>query len=490
MITLFPDQIQLDADLRAAFSKHQSVLVYAPPGFGKTVLAAHIMLGAYKKRRRAIFVCHRKLLLEQTSKTLRKFDIPHGFIAAGWPRNPMADIQVATVGTLISRMERWPADLIVCDEAHISGSPTWTKLIAHYRSIGAKVIGLSGSPERADGKPLTMNFDEMVRGPDPEFLIENGRLAKFKAYAPVEANLSGLRRNSATGDYAVSELEDRFDKPSIIGDAVSSWGKFARGMRTVIYCVSVDHSKHVADTFTANGIPVAHMDGEMGDADRRRIIMGMARGKIIGISSCDILTTGFDLSSQVDMDLPIQCGSFQRPTSSLPLATQMVMRPMRRQDGHAVLLDHVNLFKMHGLPSEAHDWKWQGKDGKRSKSGEARVPMTVCGQCYAAFRPTAPCCPYCGYKRDREGRQIEVVDGELEEVDPDLVRQARREEQDRVNRMVQQARGLLPLARVALELGRDEKWVFMKHKTRGNPSVMMSQVVAAMRTAKKEMENA
>lgn len=485
-ITLYPDQIELDAALRAAFGHHQSVLVYAPPGAGKTVLASHVMEGAHRKRRRAIFVCHRKLLLEQTSKTLRKFDIPHGFIAQGWPRNPLANIQVATIGTLVSRMDRYPADLIVCDEAHISGSPTWVKLIAHYRSIGAKIIGLSGSPERADGKSLAMNYDTLVRGPDPEFLIANGRLAKFKPYAPVEADLSGLRRNSSTGDYATGDLEDRFDKPSIIGDAVSSWAKFARGMRTVFYCVSVEHSKHTAQIFTASGIPVAHMDGEMTDAERRAVIMDMARGRILGISSCDLLTTGFDLSSQVDMDLPIQCGSYLRPTSSLPLATQMLMRPMRRQEGHAVLLDHVNLFMNHGLPSERHEWSWQGREGGSRKGGERTIPVTVCGQCFAAFRPTSACCPFCGYTRDRSGRQIEVVDGELEEIDPDLVKQARREEQDRVNRMVQQARGLLPLARVALELGRDEKWVFMKHKTRGNPGVMIAQVVAAMRQAKKE----
>ena len=492
MIDLFPDQIQLDADLRSALRTHKSALVYAPPGFGKTVLAAHIMEGAMRKKRRAIFVCHRKLLLDQTSRTLQKFKIPHGAIASGWAVNPLLDIQVATVGMLSSRAAKWRADLIVCDEAHISGSPGWVKLIAHYRSTGAMVIGLSGSPERADGKSLAMNFDVLVRGPDPQYLIDNGRLAKFRAYAPVEANLSGLRKNSSTGDYATSDLADRFDKPSIIGDAVTSWGKFARGMRTVIYCVSVEHSKHTAQIFTAQGIPIAHMDGEMDDDERRRIILDLASGKIIGISSCDLLTTGFDLSSQVGFDLPIQCGSYLRPTDSLPLATQMLMRPMRRQEGNAVLLDHVNLFKMHGLPSDPHEWNWRGSDSAKKSSGERTQPIVVCGDCFRTFRPTKPCCPFCGHERDRDGRQIKVVDGELAEVDldPNLVRQARAEEQAKLNDRVRQTRGLLPLARLAVELGRDAGWIFHLHKTRGNPDLNYSQAVKAITQARLETKNA
>lgn len=469
MITLFPDQIDLDARLRTEIARHQSVLIYAPPGFGKTILAAHIINGAYRKKRRAVFVCHRKLLLEQTAKTLSKFGINYGFIAAGYPKNPLANIQVATIGSLTGHFDQYDFDLVIGDEAHISGSPQWVALFAHYRAKGAKILGLSGSPERADGKPLSMNFDELVRGPDPQFLIDVGRLAKFRAYAPVVADLSGLRKSA--GDYTTASMEEKFDKPSIIGDAVSSWGKFARGLRTVIYCVSVEHSKHTAATFQANGVNIQHMDGETLAVDKKRIIMGFARGDVQGISSCDLLTTGFDLSSQVDMDVPIQCGQYLRPTASLPLATQMLMRPMRAQEGHAVLLDHVNLFKTHGLPSDPHDWNWRGNERKGGGKGGHVTPTTTCGDCFATFRATQPKCPFCGCVRDSEGRQIQVVDGELEEVNPDLVRQAR-EEEKRSRQIIEkmeerECKTLTDWVRLGKKRGHGNGWAKIMWKVKG-----------------------
>jgi len=488
MITLFPDQIDLDGRLRTAIKQHQSVLVYAPPGFGKTILAAHIINGSYRKGRRAVFVCHRKLLLEQTAKTLSKFGINYGFIADGYPRNPLANIQVATIGSIINKLDLLEFDLVICDEAHISGAPMWVKLIKHYRDHGAKIIGLSGSPERADNKPLSMNFDELVRGPDPQFLIDAGRLAKFKAYAPVVADLSGLRKSK--GDYTTASLEEKFDKPSIIGDGAASWGKFARGLRTVIYCVSVEHSRHTAATYQGAGIRIEHMDGETHPNEKKRIILEFATGKIDGISSCDLLTTGFDLSSQVDMDVPIQCGQYLRPTESLPLATQMLMRPMRAQEGYAVLLDHVNLFKTHGLPSDPHEWNWRGETSGKKGSGGHVTPTTTCGDCFATFHASSNACPYCGCSKDIHGRQIEVVDGHLEEVDPDLVRQARAEEQRALNKRVQQTRGLPDLARLAVELGRDAGWVFntYKHRPDGRKDIPYGEVVRAMAKARVDME--
>ena len=103
-----------------------------------------------------------------------------------------------------------------------------------------------------------------------------------------------------------------------------------------------------------------------------------------------------------------------------------------------------------------------------------------------------PKCPYCGCVRDIEGRQIEVVDGELEEIDPDLVRQARAEEQRALNKRVQQTRGLPDLARLAVELGRDAGWVFnvYKHRPDGRKDIPYGEVVRAMAKAKIEMEKA
>lgn len=425
MISLYPDQSEFLDRLRQSLTRNQSIIACSPPGSGKTVVAAAMVYGAWKKRRSAIMAVHRKDLLTQLAKTFDKFGIPYGYIAAGHSPNPFAAIQIATVGTLANRMERYNPDLFIQDEAHGAGAPSWSKIINHYRGKGAKIVGLSGSPERGDGKPLDHLFDDLVEGQSPQWLIDNGRLAQYRPFAPSSADLEGIR--SRGGDYVADDLAKKFDKPSIIGDAVSSWGKFARGMRTAIYAFSIEHSKHIAATFTANGVPVSHMDGETPTSERRKIIMDLAMGRIQAISSCELMTTGFDLSSQVDMDVPIQCGLFLRPTQSLPLAMQMLMRPMRKQEGKAVLLDHVNLFATHGLPSDDREWQWRGREARGNGGGERTLPTATCEACFAVFKP-APTCPYCGHVRETHAREIEQVDGELVELDVERLRLQKHQE--------------------------------------------------------------
>jgi len=55
-------------------------ILLAPTGAGKTVLGAYLLNEAYGKGRRAIFVCDRISLVNQTSATLDHYGIPHGIM--------------------------------------------------------------------------------------------------------------------------------------------------------------------------------------------------------------------------------------------------------------------------------------------------------------------------------------------------------------------------------------------------------------------------
>lgn len=418
MITLRPHQIDLLDRTRAALPTHRSVLLYSPPGSGKTVIAASMARGASDKRRRVIFACHRKEILHQTARTFDQFGIQYGFIAAGMSANPFAAVQIASIDTLRNRFERWPADLLVVDEAHLSGAKTWSAIIEHYRSSGAYVVGLSGSPCRLDGKPLCSNFAHMIEGPQNRWLIDHGFLSRYRAFAPTRLDTAGLHVRA--GDYVTSELEDRFDKPTIIGDAVSSWRKFANGMRTVVYAFSIEHSKHVVEVFRAAGISAAHMDGATPKDDRARIIRQFADGEIFVLSSVDILTTGFDLSAQVGRDVPIEAVSLLRPTKSLALAIQMMGRGLRPKPNPAVLLDHAGIMREFGLPDDDREWSLDGP-GTAKRGGETTIATVTCHECFGIYRP-APRCPYCGVTRQVGGREVTIEEGELAELDIEKMR--------------------------------------------------------------------
>lgn len=481
MITLRPFQSELLDATRAALPEHRSVLLYAPPGAGKTVISASMAAGAARKRRRVIFACHRRELLMQTSRTFDQFDIQYGYIAASMPANPFASVQIASIDTLRNRYENHPCDLLVVDEAHLSGANTWARIIDHYRDAGAFVVGLSGSPCRLDGKPLKANFRHMIEGPQPAWLIEHGYLSRYRAFAPTQPDMTGIRVRA--GDYVADDLDAKFDRPSVIGDAVGAWRKFANGMRTVVYSFSVNHSKHVAATFEAAGIPAAHLDGTTGKTERQAAINRFADGEIKILSSVELLTTGFDLSAQVGRDVPIEAVSLLRPTKSLALAIQMMGRGLRPKQAPAILLDHANVMRDHGLPDDHRVWSLDGAASTK-KPGEATMPTCVCANCFGMFRPAYQC-PHCGEVREVDGRKIKQVEGELSEIDIKAMRDldtARDVEfakrQDRIEEGM--AKTVADLAVIAKARKYRVGWLVAKAKARGLP-ITYNDAVRAMR---------
>lgn len=417
MIQLRPHQTELITNTRQAMSEHKSVLLYMAPGGGKTVVAAYMAKGVQDKGRRAIFACHRDAILNQTAKTFDQFGIDYGFIAAGYPESDKS-VYVASIDTLRKRVTE--TDMLVVDEAHGSGAKTWNDIIQHYRDAGAYIIGLSGSPCRLDGKPLRAAFDCMVMGPQPRWLIENGYLSEYKAYAAKRYDLSGL--HTRDGDYLQAELDERFNRPSIIGDAVDTWRQYAYGLRTVAYAFSIKHSHAVVEAFNAAGVPAAHMDGNTPKKEQRRIIEAFADGDIKVLSSVEILTTGFDLSAQVGREVPIEAVSLLRPTQSLALAVQMMGRGLRYKPYPAVILDHAGVISTHGLPCQHREWSLDGHAPNKKPAGGI-IATCICQECFAVFRPSYAC-PYCSAVREIDGRKIDIKEGELAEIDILAARQA------------------------------------------------------------------
>lgn len=463
MIELRDDQIELIEGVRAELrAGRRSVLAVASTGFGKTVSSAFMAKEAAARGRRVWFMCHLRNLLNQTSQAFWQMGIEHGMIAAGKPMGNQR-VQVGTIGTIARRLDRLKApDLLIVDEAHLAMANSWVKIIDWAKESGAIVVGNSATPERLDGKGLSYLFDSMVEARPMRWLIDQGRLSDYVIYSTAH-RLDTSQLKTRAGDYAAEQAEDLMSKPKLLGDAADHWLKYAKGKRTIAYCVTIKHSKATAAELNARGIPAIHVDGETPPSELKEAIGGFADGKYQVLCNVQLMTTGFDLSSQVGRDVPIEACILLRPTQSIALYLQMVGRALRRKPEPAIILDHAGCAMQHGLPDDKREWSLEGREKRGRKGGDTETADTVqqCGQCFAIFRAGVSECPACGAPVEvRAIREIEVVEGELVKVDVERFRREQAREQG-------QARGLRDL--IALGVRRGMK----------NPAGWAANVIAA-----------
>ena len=377
---------------------------------------------AVEKGLRVWILAHRVELLDQISRTLRDFAVPHGMIAPGYIGDRRKPVQVASVFTLARRLDRYEKpDLIIVDEAHhcTTGS-TWGQVIA--ANPQAKLLGVTATPCRLDGAGLGDVFNAMVQGPTMRDLIDLGALSPYRLFAPAGVDLAGV--HTRMGDFVRGELAAAVDKPSITGDAVAHYKKLAPGRRAVAFCVSVEHAVHVAESFRAAGISAQAIDGGMDRVLRASVLSEFSRGGIQVITSCDLISEGFDAPA-------IEAAILLRPTQSLGLYLQQVGRALRTFPGktEAIILDHAGNVKRHGLPDEERVWSLDGTV-RQKKAQKSEVPVKTCGSCFATVHAAATHCA-CGFEFPVQRREVEHVEGVLQEIDLATAVKMRRQEQGR-----------------------------------------------------------
>lgn len=426
MITLLPDQEDVRAKLRVALRSHQSVLTFAPTGFGKTVLASALIKLIADAGKTVIFGVHRDALIKQTANTFDQFGMFYTYVAAGYHHNPYRKIKIASIPTLQNRLGKFPADYLFIDEAHLSASAGWAKTVEHYKQAGTKIIGLTGSPERLDGKPLGSVWDTMVLGPSTAWLIEQGRLSKYRAFAPAGVDLSGV--HTRNGDYVSSEIDEIMSGKAVLAGAVRHWREYAHGLRTIAFAPSIARSEQLAAEFRANGINAVSLDGGTLKSDRVRAFRDFADRKVDVLVNVRLFTEGFDLAAQVGRDVVIECVLDYAPTQSLALHLQKHGRGLRRDDKPHVLLDLVGGFARLGLPDDEREWSLEGRVKAKRAKDEDEEKDRACPTCFASHQP-APVCPECGHVYEVQARKVEEVEGDLEEIDVTALRKQRVVEQ-------------------------------------------------------------
>ncbi len=389
------------------------LLVPAPTGSGKTIIAARVAAGAVTGGKPVLFLVHRRELVQQASRKLHDAGLDHGIIAAGFPMRPEPLVQVASIATLHRRAVRSSvvsmpaAAMLLVDEAHHASARTWKRIIDAYP--GAIVIGLTATPCRSDGRGLGAVFDALIECPSIRELIEQGYLVPTRVFAPTKPDLEGIR--TIAGDFDEVQLEERLDEPVLVGDIVTHWHRLAGRRRTVVFAISRAHAVHLRDEFARSGVVSCYLDGDTPLQERDQILEQL-KSAVEVVVNVGVLTEGWDQPE-------VQCIVLARPTKSFGLYRQIVGRGLRPAPGkdHLLVLDHAGATHMH-QPVET-DVVWSLSEKTRAQPaplasglGTTRRRLIDCPECSAVFWQ-GQACPACGWRPRVKPDAVDVRERDL-----------------------------------------------------------------------------
>lgn len=366
-MNLRPYQQRAIDDLRAQYAagKRAPCLVL-PTGAGKTVVAASIIKSAEARKNKVLFLVHRTELQQQSVSKLESAGVTDlRIIRAGQDLgSQLAPVTVASIPTLTRWGDRMPkADLVVFDECHHVVAKTWARIADVYS--GSRLLGLTATPQRSDGKPLGDVFDSLVVGSTVRELTELGHLVPCRVWAPQVVPGAG----------------------EIAADPAEVYRQHGNNQRAVIFCVTVEHAESVAASI---GESAAVVHGGMSGKDRAETLARFARGDLRVVCNVHVLTEGFDCPAAAVCILtrkPEHAGTF----------LQMVGRVLRPAQGksEALLLDLGGAVWQHGTPDADRQYSLEGEGITRTD--EERQPIRQCPTCGGVFlAPADGMCPQCG----------------------------------------------------------------------------------------------
>lgn len=421
--SLYPHQVDMVDRLRQSIARHMASILQAPPGTGKTRIAKWL-LGAAANREpastqtgKSLFAVHRRGLVDNASNSFSESpELPHGVLMSGVKHQAHLAAQVASIDTLLSWFCEGGAyswdetfDLIIFDEAHSHHSKLQTFLTAHNQRrldrglILPAVIGLTATPQ-AQG--LADLYQEIVRGPETQWLIDQGFLKAYRYFRATQGKLGLLvkKGDEYTKDSVGLAME------GLSGELVRDWKKFAEGRATVGFFPRRTHAQEACEALCAAGVKAEYVDGETDDDRRRMLFRWLNEGVIDYICNVGVVERGTDIPR-------IGCVQMCTAVGNVVRWLQMIGRGSRvhPEVPDCLVLDHGGGIAKHGFFEDSIPWTldWSHRPSK----DHMPRPRIECPRCQAVYRGGK--CRNCGYEpsaRERKSQGLEFDGAELQEV--------------------------------------------------------------------------
>lgn len=323
---------------------HTRTLLVLPTGTGKTIVFASVAADQVRAGDRVLILAHRGELLEQAADKLQRST---GLVSAvekaestcldSWFR-----VVVGSVQTLqrTARLERFPQDYfgtIIIDEAHHAITDGYRRILDYFS--GAKVLGVTATPDRGDMRNLGEVFDSLAFEYKLTDAIKEGYLCKIMAQTiPLQLDITSVTMSG--GDYAVGDLGTALDP--YLEQIAAEMARRCKSRKAVVFLPLIKTSQKFRDLLNTYGFRAAEVNGQ--SDDRRQVLADFDAGKYNVLCNSMLLTEGWDCPS-------VDCVVVLRPTKVRSLYSQMVGRGTRLSPGKTdlLLLDFLWMTDKHEL---------------------------------------------------------------------------------------------------------------------------------------------
>lgn len=285
----------------AWFSGSRCPTVVAPTGSGKTALAA-ALINDFPGR--VVFTAHRDQLIEQTAEGfLNMIEDRSVGIIRGTDNQINADVIVASLQTLASGsrlhqyLEAAPPDLVIADEAHMSGAPIFANVFKELGIQERRVfgLGLSATLGRTTGTPLHELWDDPVYTMSLKEAIHEGICVPpvgIRVHLPEGQSLLAATREAAVWSPNLGNALESTDAPTIIAEAIK---EHCKGRAVIGFAPNVRAALVLAKACKYHGVSADVLTADTPSPVRREMFRASKDGELQVLWSVDTISVGADL---------------------------------------------------------------------------------------------------------------------------------------------------------------------------------------------------
>lgn len=328
---------------------NQKTLLVLPTGTGKTIVFAKITEECVRSGDRVLILAHRAELLNQAADKIMKatglgcaVEKAEESCIGSWYRVVVGSVQTLMREKRLRNFTPDYFDTIIIDEAHHCISDSYQNVLNYF--TGAKVLGVTATPDRGDMKNLGSVFDSLAYEYTLPKAIREGYLCPIKAQTiPLELDLSGV--GTQAGDFKSSDLGSALDP--YLYQIADEMQNYCADRKTVVFLPLVKTSQKFMDILNEKGFRAAEVNGE--STNRETVLRDFEEGRYNVLCNSMLLTEGWDCPS-------VDCVIVLRPTKVRGLYCQMVGRGTRLCKGKTelLLLDFLWHTERHELCRPAH----------------------------------------------------------------------------------------------------------------------------------------